>query len=284
MQGTPHSFLNGRVVNGAQPIAKWKKLIDEELLKAEARVKAGTAADKVYAETIKGGKEVALAKLTIPADAGWRGGANAKVVIHLFADFQCPFCRRLARPVPNQQDSATLEKLQKKYGDKIKIVWRDFPLAFHNRARAAANFAREAKKQKGMAVFWKVHDDLFDMPTEGLGDAKLEEIAKTSRRTRLSSGTTTPHRTSRRRTALATEAVNRNRNASAQRPKPHSVPELCRPKSMGLAGVRDGKGRPTKCVDLRRASSHDALLPRERRQIQPCACMRNRITRDVSRH
>jgi protein-disulfide isomerase len=176
VQGTPHTFVNGRVMNGAQPIEKWKKLIDEEL--AKARVKAGTPADKVYEETIKGGKEGNFESLAIPADAPWRGGANAKVVIHVFADFQCPFCRRFVRPIPDQPESGTLEKLQKKYGDKIKIVWRDFPLAFHNRARAAGNFAREAKKQKGMAVFWKVHDDLFDTQTEGLGDAKLEEIAK----------------------------------------------------------------------------------------------------------
>jgi protein-disulfide isomerase len=179
VSGTPHSFVNGRSLNGAQPFAKWKKLIDEELGKAEARVKNGTPAEKVYDEIAKSGKYVGPVTLTIPADAPWRGGAKAKVVLHVFSDFQCTFCRRVARAVPAEEadESATLEKLLKKYGDKIKIVWRDFPLAFHPRAMAAANFAREANKQKGMATFWKVHDELFDL-AGSLEDEKLEAIAK----------------------------------------------------------------------------------------------------------
>lgn len=177
VSGTPHSFINGRVLNGAQQLPKWKKLIDEELAKAEAKIKAGTPADKVYEVTIKGGKSKGPVDLKVPADAPFRGGAKAKVVLQVFSEFQCPFCRRFARPVPGSDGTGTLEKLQMKYGDKIKIVWRDFPLAFHPRARVAAAFAREAKKQKGMVVFWKVHDDLFDL-AGALDDEKLEELAK----------------------------------------------------------------------------------------------------------
>jgi protein-disulfide isomerase len=167
VSGTPHSFVNGRAVNGNQPLARWKKVIDEELAK-------GT---RPYDDIIKTGKFLGPVDLKVPADAPFRGGAKAKVVLQVFSDFQCPFCRRLARPIADTPETGTLEKLQKKYGDKIKIVWRDFPLGFHARARAAANFAREAKKQKGMAVFWKVHDDLFDLAGQ-LEDDKLEEIAK----------------------------------------------------------------------------------------------------------
>jgi predicted DsbA family dithiol-disulfide isomerase len=45
----------------------------------------------------------------------------------------------------------------------------------HQHARAAANFALEAQAQKGIAVFWKVHDDLFR--ATDLDDATLEAIA-----------------------------------------------------------------------------------------------------------
>ncbi len=177
VSGTPHTFVNGRSLSGSQPLAKWKLLVDEELAKAEAKVKAGTAPEKLYEETIKGGKMLRPLDLKVPADAPFRGGAKAKVVLQVFSEFQCPFCRRFARVVPDATDTGTLERLEKRYGDKIKIVWRDFPLGFHPRARAAAAFAREAKKQKGLATFWKVHDELFDLAGV-LDDEKLEELAK----------------------------------------------------------------------------------------------------------
>ncbi|MBI2388727.1 MAG: thioredoxin domain-containing protein [Deltaproteobacteria bacterium] len=114
--------LNGRVLHGAQPIAKWKAVIDEELVKADARVKAGVAPEKVYEATIQGGKHGGPVTLTIPADAAWRGGANAKVVLHVFGDFQCPFCRRLAREVPNVADTGhPLE------GSRTRRTARDAP-------------------------------------------------------------------------------------------------------------------------------------------------------------
>jgi len=179
VSGTPHAFINGRAITGAQPIDKFKKLVDAELAKAEAKVKAGTAPDKLYAETIASGKIVGgVVDLPIPADAPWKGGAKAKVVVQVFSDFQCPFCRRLARTQPDDTSGQTgaLEKIAKKYGDKIKIVWRDFPLSFHPRAIPAAVLAREAKKQKGNAGFWMVHDELFG--TSALEDDTLEAIAK----------------------------------------------------------------------------------------------------------
>jgi protein-disulfide isomerase len=180
--GTPKAFVNGRVVDGAVAYEKFAKIVEEELAKAEAKIKAGTPADKVYAETIKGGKGGPLEPLAVPASAPWKGGKDAKVVIHVFSDFQCPFCRRSEIPMIDangQSDpmSAGLRASADKYKDKIKIVWRNFPLTFHPRARAAANFALEAFKQKGLATFWKVHDALFESQPK-LEDADLEAIAK----------------------------------------------------------------------------------------------------------
>jgi protein-disulfide isomerase len=182
VQGTPHSFVNGRVVNGAVPFEKFKKIVDEEIKKAEAKIAAGTPRDKVYEETIKGGKGGPMAPLPVPAHAPTKGGKDAKVVIHVFSDFQCPFCKRAEVPSPGQDgkidpNSAGLAAALAKYGDKIKVVWRNFPLAFHDRARPAANFATEAFKQKGADTFWKVHDELFESQTK-LDDATFEEIAK----------------------------------------------------------------------------------------------------------
>ncbi len=182
VQGTPHSFVNGRVVNGAQPYEKFKKVVDEELAKANAKIAAGTPADKVSEETIKGGKGGPVAPLPVPAHAPTKGGKDAKVVIHVFSDFQCPFCKRAEIPSAGPDgkvdpNSAGLHAALEKYGDKIKVVWRNFPLGFHDRARPAANFSIEAFKQKGADTFWKVHDELFQNQT-ALTDATFESIAK----------------------------------------------------------------------------------------------------------
>ncbi|MCA9708631.1 MAG: thioredoxin domain-containing protein [Myxococcales bacterium] len=55
-RGTPSFFINGRFLSGAQPETSFKALIDDELGKARAKVAAGTARNRVYDETIAGGR------------------------------------------------------------------------------------------------------------------------------------------------------------------------------------------------------------------------------------
>jgi len=95
-----------------------------------------------------------------------RGLATAPVTIVVFADYQCPFCKK---------SEATLKGLRELYGDKIRIVWKDLPLAFHARAIPAAELALEARKQLGEKGFWTVHDLLMQSPT--LEDGDLRRIA-----------------------------------------------------------------------------------------------------------
>ena len=54
--GTPAFFINGRFLSGAQPVENFKKLVDEELTKAEKLVAAGTPKSKVYETTVAKGK------------------------------------------------------------------------------------------------------------------------------------------------------------------------------------------------------------------------------------
>jgi protein-disulfide isomerase len=54
--GTPAFFINGRFLSGAQPVENFKKLVDEELAKAEKLVAAGTPKSKVYDTVIEKGK------------------------------------------------------------------------------------------------------------------------------------------------------------------------------------------------------------------------------------
>lgn len=93
------------------------------------------------------------------------GNGEAKVTIVEFSDFECPYCGR-AREV--------LAELRKSYGEKVRVVYRDFPLRQHPNARAAAEAAHCAMEQ---GKFWEYHDVLFDN-SEKLGDEVFTRFAK----------------------------------------------------------------------------------------------------------
>jgi len=168
--GTPHFFINGRRLVGSQPIEKFKALIDEEITKSEALVKKGTPAAKLYDTIIKDGKAATFEKVKVPAvskDNPSRGPANAKVVVQIFSDFECPFCKRVA---------PTLAELDAAFPGKLRFVWRNKPLPFHKNAMPAALAAMEAFKQKGNDAFWKMHDAFFQDQTQ-LDRAGIERVA-----------------------------------------------------------------------------------------------------------
>lgn len=173
-RGTPHFFVNGYRVKGAQPFDEFKKVIDEQLKKAKQMVQKGTPRSQVYAQIMKEGKTPPPPpKKELgppPANAPFKGNANAKIVIQEFSDFQCPFCSRV---------NPTIKEVMDKHGNEVKIVWRNMPLPFHKEAPLAAEAALEIKKQKGNDAFWAYHDKLFDgQKSPGLGREALEKYAE----------------------------------------------------------------------------------------------------------
>jgi protein-disulfide isomerase len=79
------------------------------------------------------------------------GAADAPITIVEFSDFQCPFCERFY--------TDTYPQLKQKYGDKIRFVYRDFPLSqIHPQADIAAQAANCAHSE---GKFWEYHDILF---------------------------------------------------------------------------------------------------------------------------
>jgi protein-disulfide isomerase len=79
-----------------------------------------------------------------------KGSATAPVTIVEFSDFHCPFCKRVL---------PTLGQLESQYGDKVKLVFRDYPIDnLHPAARKAHEAARCSHEQ---GKFWAYHDALF---------------------------------------------------------------------------------------------------------------------------
>ena len=171
--GTPHFFVNGRRLVGAQPFEKFKELIDLELERAKNLVAHGVAPAAVY-ETLQRDSAAPAGpeQRTVVAapKAPFKGSANARVVIQEFSDFQCPFCKRV---------NETLAQIEKEFPGKVKIVWRHMPLAFHPLAMGAAEAAEEVRAQRGNAAFWKMHDLVFQHQSEPEGIARpaLERFA-----------------------------------------------------------------------------------------------------------
>src|SRR5262249_30331545 len=96
-RGTPHFFINGRRLSGAQPFDAFKKIVDEEVAKGKALVAKGVPRAKVYDEIMKDAKgPPPPEKKEVPAagkENPVKGAPGAKVVIQQFSDFQCPFCK-----------------------------------------------------------------------------------------------------------------------------------------------------------------------------------------------
>ncbi len=83
------------------------------------------------------------------ADTEMLGPKSAKVVLVEFADYECPYCQKVAPDV---------KKLKEEFGDKLAFTYKDFPLPNHGRAQKAAEATRCASKQN---KFWEFHDELF---------------------------------------------------------------------------------------------------------------------------
>lgn len=184
--GTPSFFINGRNVRGAQPFEAFQRVIDEELAKARRMVREGTPRRRLYESIIEDGATSQVLtdtveepevgpgpddgtyEIPVPRDAPRTGSLEAPVVIQMFTDFECPFCSRV---------QPTLEQIEQEYGNRVTIVFRNYPLPFHQDAQLAHEAAMEVFRQGGNQKFWAYHDLLFQSQSD-LSVQNLEALAQ----------------------------------------------------------------------------------------------------------
>jgi len=82
------------------------------------------------------------------------GPADATLAVIEYSDFQCPFCAEY---------SSILAALRETYGDRVRFVFRFYPLANHQYATISAKAAYAASLQ---GKFWEMHDLLFENQKE----------------------------------------------------------------------------------------------------------------------
>lgn len=139
VNGTPTSFIIGRdgtqfVISGAQPYAAVKAAIDQAL--------AGTLPKNTSPANLR------------PVDATDKvaGNPSAAVTFVEYSDLQCPFCI---------QFHPTVKQILTEYGDKVRFVYRHFPLSFHPNARPFAEAVECANKLGGTEKFYDMVDAIF---------------------------------------------------------------------------------------------------------------------------
>ncbi len=163
VRGTPHFFINGIRVSGAQPQANFEKIIDKELDASRKALKVLGKKKLVYANRVKENYASPEARkpskaadtprvefVPVNANDATLGKSDALVTIVEFSDFQCPFCSR---------GMTTIEDVRKKYGKDVRVVFKHLPLPFHKEAKGAAIAALAAGRQ---GKFWEMHDKLFE--------------------------------------------------------------------------------------------------------------------------
>jgi protein-disulfide isomerase len=115
-----------------------------------------------------GGKAEQIVKLTLPVDNSRdhiQGPPTAPVTLLEYGDYQCPYCGQ-AYPI--------IKQVQKHLGNKLRFVFRNFPITqIHPHAQHAAEAAESAAAQN---KFWEMHDHLYEHQ-QALDDNHLEKYA-----------------------------------------------------------------------------------------------------------
>lgn len=151
----------------------WVRPLQAQLASAESRAAAAeaqiaSAQGQQAAQGNQGGEQQQVTRYDVPIDDDFiLGPDSAQITIIEFSDYECPFCKRWHTEVYPQ--------IREKYGDKVRFVYRDFPLySIHPNAEPAAIAANCAGAQD---KYWEYNELLF-LGGKELSTASYEAYAK----------------------------------------------------------------------------------------------------------
>ncbi len=157
-------ILGGAIVAGATLV---KQSLDASGEKLDAVIaaleKAPTAAPA--AAPARRGPDPNKRYTTNTKGSPYKGAADGRIEIVEFSDFQCPFCARV---------NPTMARIEKEYGDRVRISFKHLPLRIHPKA-PEAHAAAEAAHRQGK--FWEMHDRIFANQRQ-LSKARYETYAQ----------------------------------------------------------------------------------------------------------
>ena len=109
---------------------------------------------------------MAMLKVPVTSLDHIQGNAHAPVTLVEYGDYECPSCG-LAYPIT--------KLVQKHFGERLRFVFRNFPLKeMHPNAEAAAEAAEFAATKES---FWEMHDGIFENQ-QAIGLPLLFELAE----------------------------------------------------------------------------------------------------------
>ncbi len=115
------------------------------------------------------GPTAQVAQISLSKDDWYKGEKGAKIAIVEYSDTECPFCRRFHN---------TMNQVIDEYGDKVKWVYRHFPLtSIHPNAAKEAEATECAGELGGNKGFWAFTDKLFEI-TPSNNKLDLDELPK----------------------------------------------------------------------------------------------------------
>ncbi len=92
-----------------------------------------------------------MLKITVSSQDHIQGNQNAPLTLVEYGDYECPYCG-MAYPI--------VKRIQKHFGDRLRFVFRNFPLVDNHPHAGIAAMTAEFAGTKGK--FWEMHDMLYE--------------------------------------------------------------------------------------------------------------------------